>query len=129
MRFQETPIVRPATPTTGSMNYTFTQNSNVSGNNYQNLFYIFENGVLSAGHRVTLTINATYDRDGNFATTTDQMPMEYKVELVGDSEGIITRNGYYRVTVSIKGLAGRDAARTITVAEWGNNRSPTAATD
>lgn len=114
----QSPVVKPATPTTGTMNYTFSQNSNVSGADYQNLFYVFENGTLAAGSRVTLTIDAIYDADGNFSTTTDQVPMSYTVELDGDAAGAIARNGYYRVSVTINGLSGSDASMTFTVADW-----------
>ena len=114
----QSPIIKPATATPGTMNYTFTQTSGVSGSNYQNLFYLFENGALSAGSRVMLTINATYDKDGNFSTTTDQTPMTYQVELTGDSAGAISRNGYYRVAVTINGLSGSSATLSITVADW-----------
>lgn len=114
----QSPVIKPATASTGTMNYTYTQNSNVSGGNYQNLFYIYENGTLAAGSRVTLTINATYDGDGNFTTTTDQTPMTYTLELDGDAAGAISRNGYYRVAITINGLSGSDATMAITVADW-----------
>lgn len=112
----QSPIIKPTTPSTGAMSYTHTQATNVSGSNYQNLFYLFENGATS--NRVTLTINATYDRDGNFSTTTDQVPVTYSLGLDGSAGGAIARNGYYRVAASINGLSGSDASMTITVADW-----------
>lgn len=111
-------LIKPATPNTGAMNFTHTQNSNFVSNKYQNLFYLFENGALAAGARVAVELNATYDSDGNFATTTDQAPMSYTIELDGNANGIIARNGYYRLAVSITGLSGNDATLSVTVADW-----------
>ncbi len=110
-------VIAPSTPATGAMNFSHNQTSNVSGRYFQNLFYIFENGPIS--DRVLLTINAIYDRDGNFATTTDQAPMTYTLSLNGsDGSGSILRNGYYRVAVSLNGVTGADATMSITVADW-----------
>lgn len=114
----QTTIVHPVTPNPSTMNYTFNQASNVSGSNFQNLFYIFENGNLAAGNRVKLTINATYDRDGNFSTTTDQNPLTYEVELDGNSSGSIIRNGYYRISATINGLSGSEVLMNVTVSDW-----------
>ena len=112
----QSPIIKPATPSSGAMSYTHTQTPNVSGKNFQNLFYLFENGVTS--NKVTLTINATYDRDGNFTTTSDQVPVTYTLGLDGSAGGAIARNGYYRIAASINGLTGSDASMSITVADW-----------
>ena len=62
------------TASTGAMSYAHSQNAEASGDRYDNLFYLFENGSLAAGSRVLPTLDATYDRDGDFATT-------YEVEL------------------------------------------------
>ena len=70
------------------MSYAHSQNAEASGDRYDNLFYLFENGSLAAG-----TLDATYDRDGDFATTADQAPLTYEVELA-------------------------DIMATITVADW-----------
>lgn len=114
----QSPVIKPATVNSGAMNFTHAQTSNVVSGKYQNLFYLFENGNLSAGSRVMAIMNATYDADGNFSTTSDQTVMTYDVELTGTSTGAITRNGYYRVAVNINGLAGSSASITLTVAEW-----------
>ncbi len=111
-------VFAQSTPSTGSMVYSHSQTSNVSGSYFQNLFYLFENGALAEASRVTLTINATYDVDGNFTTTTDQASMTYTLTLDGTSGGAITRNGYYRVTVNINGLSGADATLEVSVADW-----------
>ena len=114
----QTPVISPASITPGTMNFTTTQVSNVVSGKYQNLFYLYENGNLAAGSRVTATINATYDPDGNFSTTEGQLAMDFDVELASNSGGAISRNGYYRVEVAINGLSGSDATLTITPAEW-----------
>ena len=101
------------------MTYTHTQTPQEVSGKYNNLLYIFENGTLSAGSRVLLTLEATYDKDGDFSTTGDQTPITYEVELKGTSDnGTILRNGYYRVAVSLAGLTGQDVSATITVADW-----------
>lgn len=111
-------IIKPTAPSTGAMTFTHTQPSNVASDKSQNLFYLFENGSLAVGNRVAIELNATYDADGNFTTTTDQTPMVYTVELEGTTAGTIVRNGYYRIQVAITGLTGNDAAVSITVADW-----------
>lgn len=103
----------------GAMTYTHTQTPQEATGSYNSLFYLFENGTLAVGSRVLLTLEATYDKDGDFATTSDQLPITYEVELKGTSDnGTILRNGYYRVAVSLAGLTGQDVSATITVADW-----------
>lgn len=86
---------------------------------FNNLFYIYENGALAAGNRVLLTLEGIYDRDGNFSTTGDQLPISYACEISGSaSNGTIQRNGYYRVAVGISGLMGQDINAIVTVADW-----------
>ena len=100
------------------MNQSATQTSNAASGKFQNLFYIYGNKVLPTGSYPTVTINATYDADGNFSTTGDQVEMNYDVALTGKTSGAFARNGYYRVAVTIKGLTGSDATMTITPSEW-----------
>ena len=114
----QSPVVKPATPTPGTMNYTHTQASNAAGATYQNLFYIFENGSLAAGSRILLELSATYDSDGNFSSTGDQAAVTYTIELDGKAGGLIERNGYYKVIATINGLVGSAASVTISVADW-----------
>lgn len=114
----QTPVIKPATLSPGTMNFRSTQMSNAASGKYRNLFYIYENGNLAAGSRVKLSLNGTYDKDGNFTTTDDQTSMSYDVELSGMGSGAIQRNGYYRVAVTVNGLSGNDATLTITPAEW-----------
>lgn len=103
----------------GAMTFTHTQTPQEESGKYNNLVYLFENGTLAAGSRVLLTLDAIYDKDGDFATTSDQMPVTYEVELKGTSDnGTILRNGYYRVAVALSGLTGQDVSATITVADW-----------
>ena len=105
-------------PQTGTMTFTHTQSAGSSGDKYNNLFYAFENGNLAAGSRVLLTLEGTYDRDGDFYTTADQAPVSYRIELTGGGAGQLLRNGYYRVQVTLDGLTGSDATVRISVAEW-----------
>lgn len=111
-------LVIAGTPTPGAMTYTHTQTPASASGKMNNLFYIFENAALTAGNRVLLEINATYDLDGSDATTDDRSEVVYSVELTGKSAGDILRNGYYRVTANISGLVGQDCEVSITVADW-----------
>lgn len=111
-------LISQATFSTGTMNFTHTQSANEAAGKYNNLFYVLENGTLTAGSRPMLTLNATYDRDGNFSTTSDQANIIYSIELSGSGTGQFVRNGYYRVQANIDGLTGADASATISVAEW-----------
>lgn len=113
-----TSLMTPAGASTATP-FSHTQTANEVSSAFNNLFYIYENGNLSAGSRVLLTMEGTYDRDGNFSTTGDQMPITYTCEISGTSNnGSILRNGYYRVAVSISGLMGQDVSTTVTVADW-----------
>lgn len=114
----QTPVLAPATPLTGAMSFTHTQTAASATGKYQNLFYIFENGVLAEASRVTLEITATYDADGNSSTTADRQQIVYTVPITGKAQGQIIRNGYYRVAANLTGLVGEDCQVSITVAEW-----------
>ena len=106
------------TPTPGAMSYTHTQTLAAASGKYNALFYCFENGSLTAGNRVLLEINATYDLDGNGSTTDDRSEVTYSIELTGKAAGEILRNGYYRVAANITGLVGQECAVSVTVADW-----------
>lgn len=95
---------------------TFTHEQNTSAGN--NLFYIYEKAAATAGARVLLTIDATYDTDGAAGTTSDQVPLVYEVELSGAAGGQILRNGSYFVQASIDGLTGNDVSLSVNVADW-----------
>lgn len=114
----QTPIIAPATPTPGAMNYTHTQTAAAASGKFNNLFYLFENGALAEANRVTLEITATYDADGNSSTTADRMEVVYTVPLTGKAGGEIARNGYYRVAANLTGLVGQDCQVTVSVADW-----------
>lgn len=114
----QTNIITPVAINSGAMNYSYTQTPNDAAGTFQNLFYLFENEALSTGNRLLLTLETTYDRDGNFATTADQAPVTYNIELSGAGNGEFNRNGYYRILVNIDGLTGSDATATIVVAPW-----------
>jgi len=111
-------LVGQTTPNPGAMTFSHTQATVEAASKFNNQFYTFENGNLAAGSRLLLTLNATYDRDGDFATTGDQAPVIYEIELSGGGAGQIVRNGYYRVQVTLDGLTGADVTATITVADW-----------
>ncbi len=111
-------VISQATLRTGAMNLTLSQSSNLKSNKFQNLFYIFENSTLVGDSKVTISLNATYDRDGNFETIEDQVPVTYLVKMDGAINGEIMRNGYYRLQVNIVGLIGSDVEVSVTVADW-----------
>lgn len=111
-------VVADATPSTGAMTFTHTQTPATASGKYNSLFYIYENGALTAGNRVLLEINATYDMDGNAATADDRSEVTYSIELAGKTAGEILRNGYYRIAANITGLVGQECAVSVTVADW-----------
>ena len=111
-------LVVAGTPTPGAMTYTHTQTPATDAGKYNALFYCFENGALTAGNRVLVEINATYDMDGSVSTSDDRSDVTYSVELTGKSAGEIFRNGYYRIAANITGLVGQDCVASLTVADW-----------
>lgn len=66
----ETPYFS-GTASTGAMSDAHSQNAEASGDRYDDLFYLFENGSLAAGSRVLLTFDATYDRDDGRSGSAD----------------------------------------------------------
>ena len=111
-------LISQASPSTGAMGFVHEQMAVKSGSSYQNLFYIYENGILSSGSRVLLTIYATYDRDGDTSTTSDQKDITYQVQLDGKANGEIMRNGYYRIAATIVGVVGSNVIVSITSSNW-----------
>lgn len=112
---QGTSSLLPGTPPTTAGTLTLAKqvsNAATANSNYQNRFYLFENGALSAGSRVTLTLYGTYTNNG---VSTSVM---YPVELTGSTTGAIVRNGAYTVTANIKGLSGTSVSVTITLSDW-----------
>ncbi len=103
-----------------SKNYTFTQNTNISGDKSQNLFYIYDSETPSSDDdKVLLTVNAIYDIDGDLSSTGDQSDVSYSI-LLEDGSAItkVTRNNYYRISGTISGLEGADAEISISVSDW-----------
>ena len=98
-------------------NFSQTQASKEQSGKYANLFYVYGSENSNPAENV-LTLEGVYDNDGDFATTADQIPISYEVELNGDSGKAISRNTYRRVSVNISGLTGADVAVTITPADW-----------
>lgn len=113
----QTPVF-PTKTDPGTFNFSTTQASDAASGIYRNLFYLYESPARNVGSRIKATIDATYDRDGDFSTAAGQSSMTYEVELDGAAGGEIRRNGYYRVDITINGLSGQDATLTITPAEW-----------
>lgn len=111
-------LVVAGTPTPGTMTFSHMQTPAAASENYNALFYCFENGALAVGNRVLLEINATYDSDGSASTPDDRSEVTYSIELTGKATGEILRNGYYRLVANITGLVGQDCAVTVTVADW-----------
>lgn len=99
-------------------NFSQTQASKEQSGKYANLFYVYGSENSNPAENVLLTLEGVYDNDGDFATTADQIPISYEVELNGDSGKAISRNTYRRVSVNISGLTGADVAVTITPADW-----------
>ncbi len=111
-------VVAGSAPSTGAMNFTHTQVPAMESGAYRSLFYCYENGVLSEEERVLLEIYATYDLDGNDATTDDRSEVIYPIELAGKDAGQLLRNGYYCIAANITGLIGLDCQVSVTVADW-----------
>ena len=111
-------LVVAGTPTPGTMTFSHMQTPAAASENYNALFYCFENGALAVGNRVLLEINATYDSDGSASTPDDRSEVTYSIELTGKATGEILRNGYYRLAANTTGLVGQDCAVPVTVADW-----------
>ena len=114
----QTPLFYNSNLSTGAMDFTHTQVPAMESGEYHSLFYCYENGVLSESDRVLLEIHATYDLDGNDATTDDRSEVIYPIELTGKDAGQLLRNGYYRIAATITGLVGLDCQVSVTVADW-----------
>ena len=93
-------LVVAGAPTPGPMTFSHTQTP------------------ASAGSRVLLEIEATYDLDGENTTTDDRSEVVYSIELTGKAAGEILRNGYYRIAANITGLVGQDCMVSVSVADW-----------
>lgn len=111
-------VMAESAPSPGAMTFTHTQTPAAASGKFNSLFYLYENGPQTAGSRALLEIGATYDLDGNAATTDDRSEVTYTVELAGKAAGEMLRNGYYRISVNITGLAGQECAVSVTVADW-----------
>ncbi len=100
--------------------FTHTQESFVSDGHYQNLFYVINSSP-------TFTINATYDVDGNFTTTSDQVEINYTLVLYDDYGDplILKDHSYYRISITICGLDGDilSSSSSLVVSDWKNNES------
>lgn len=105
------------------MDYIFTQNSKLIGNDYCNLFYLPE--TLPSDERIMLHIDAAFDQDGNTYTTDDQIAIGWDIMIEGSGNGEIRRNGYYRISAVIYGFdALKDVRSLITAGEWESPVTP-----
>ena len=105
------------TPVADMRYFIYQQPSVREEDKFNNLFYLFENGEIDKHARAKLEINATFDLDRYNNSSTDLHPMIYTVNL-GDDDGKILRNSYYRVQVNIVGLSGNEMYVEINVADW-----------
>lgn len=112
-----TPIVAGAV-STGPMTFTHSQSPSETGGKFRNLFYVYENAALSPDNQVTITLDGIYDLDGNFSSTADQSEVQYEIKVNQAGNGVIKRNGYYRIAATITGITGVDVESTFSVAEW-----------
>ena len=108
------------TPTPGAMSFSAHPDSSPPLRVKTNspVLHASRTATLTAGSRVLLEINATYDQDGNGSTTDDRSEVTYSVELTGKAAGEILRNGYYRIAANITGLVGQDCVVSVSVADW-----------
>lgn len=111
-------VMAGSAPSPGAMTFTHSQTPAAASGKFNSLFYLYENGPQTAGSRALLEIGATYDLDGNAATTDDRSEVTYTVELAGKAAGEILRNGYYRISANITGLVGQECAVSVSVADW-----------
>lgn len=103
------------TPSTTAGTLTLTKqlsNMVTINSNYQNRFYLFENGALATGSRVLLNLYGTYTNNGV------STPVVYTTELSSDNTGAIVRNGAYSLQVTIKGLTGSSISVSVTLSDW-----------
>ncbi len=111
-------VMAGSAPSPGAMTFTHSQTPAAASGKFNSLFYLYENRPQTAGSRVLLEISATYDLDGNAATTDDRSEVTYTVELAGKAAGEMLRNGYYRISANITGLVGQECAVSVSVADW-----------
>lgn len=99
---------------------------------FQNLFYIYENGVAGGTTAVDLkpelVLTAVFDYDGDGKTTNDISNFTYTIKLSGEAGAVtdqtdkdfgrIIRNGSYVIDVKINGLTETEVVAEIKVMDW-----------
>lgn len=116
-----------------------TEAGNTTGyDQYQNLFYIFENavkkddgsieGVSDAAQKPVLVLTAEFDHDGKPGTVpTDISTITYTIKLAGEAAnggaddpkfGYFIRNGNYLVDIAVNGLSENEVVANIEVLPW-----------
>ncbi len=85
---------------------------------YQNLLYAFE----TSGSQLTISIDATFDEDGDFSTTHDQKEVTYTFKtMAGYKNSYLKKSGrneYYRINVIIQGLPENIQSLAIVEENW-----------
>ena len=100
---------------------------------FQNLFYIYENGVLGGAladaNKPVLKLYAEFDFDGQPGTVpNDVSKFVYTIKLAGEAGdvtdptaanfGLFVRNGNYIIDVKINGLTETEVVAEIKVMDW-----------
>lgn len=128
-------IVPESEPSTlGTVDGELTQSPFVVTENkqYQNLFYIYANGVeqhpSAESERPILVLTALFDFDGDGSTTEDQSTITYNIKLSGEAGnetdpsdndfGLFIRNGNYKVNIDINGLTENEVVAEIEIKDW-----------
>lgn len=93
---------------------THTQASNKSGDKYQNLFY------MQASYSNHFLVNATYDADGDFSTTSDQKQVTYEFSIDNEdgTNKSLLANCYYRISVIVNTLDIGIVDISVSTSDW-----------
>ena len=115
---QSVPIIASDAASSAALTYTVTQSASTADQKWNSLFYVYDNSKIENHGSVKLKISALYDLDGDVTTTNDQRLSEYEISLTGSGNGVISRNGYYRIAATINGPSGDDCTANVTAEDW-----------
>jgi hypothetical protein len=102
-----------ATPT-----YTCEQITRHINGNFDNLFYAYESrGYVPLNAGPYIKLKGYFDADGSDTTITDRSEVNYMI-FPDTVNGEISRNAYYRIDATIKGLSGDGIIVNFTVSDW-----------
>lgn len=99
--------------------YSHTQTTEAVAGEYRNMFYAYER--ISGTPNTTwssLLLTGYFDADGDNSTTYDRSQVKYLVYLEGNGHGGMSRNSYFRIDATIKGLSGDGVNVDFVVADW-----------